>query len=101
MQSIYIENYITLPQEQKIKFLNFINKCTDFKVSNQKIILGEESLIIGFLEGSDIQKAYINFTNFFNFLGLKGINIELIKKTYDKSNNLILTFVDTNKQIRI
>jgi hypothetical protein len=58
-------------------------------------------LIIGFLEGSDIQKAYINFTNFFNFLGLKNINIELIKKTYDKSNNLVLTFISTNKQIRI
>jgi len=101
MQSIYIENYVTLQKEQKLEFLNFINKCTDFKVSNQKIILSEESLIIGFLEGSDIQKAYINFTNFFNLLGLKDINIELIKKTYDKSNNLVLTFISTNKQIRI
>lgn len=101
MQYIYIEDYIRLSKEYKIKFLNFMNRCTDFKVSNQKIILSEEALILGFSEGSDIQKAYINFKNFFIFQDLKHIKVDIIQKTFDKSNNMILTFNDTNKQIRV
>ena len=99
MEYVYIENYVKIPQKQKIKFLEFINKCKDFKVLNQKIIFSEESLILELLKDSDVKKAYNNFKDFFK--DLKNIKVDMIKKTLDKSNQIILTFNDTKKQIRI
>ena len=78
MKYIYIENYLKISQEQKKNFLNFMNKCRDFKVSNEKIVFSEESLILGFLKDSDTQEAYSYFKEFFK--DLKDINVDIIKK---------------------
>jgi hypothetical protein len=99
MQYLYIENYLKIPQEQKMKFLSFVNRSKDFKISNEKIVFSEESLMLGFLKDSDIQKAYIKFIDFFK--DIKSIKVNKIKQTLDKSNNMVLTFSDSSKQIRI
>ncbi|MCK5110987.1 MAG: hypothetical protein KAQ94_05650 [Arcobacteraceae bacterium] len=99
MKYVYIENYVKISQQQKIKFLNFMNKCKDFKVSNQKIIFSEESLILEFLKDSDTKKAYSYSNDFFK--DLEDIKVDMIKMTFDQSNQMILTFNNTNKQIRV
>ncbi|MEA3498247.1 MAG: hypothetical protein U9R16_04225 [Campylobacterota bacterium] len=99
MEYIYIKNYLKIPQQQKIKFLNFINRCEDFKVTNQNIIFSEESLILDLSKDSDIKKAYSYSKKFFK--DIKGIKVNIIKKTFDQLNQMTLTFNDTNKQIRI
>jgi len=99
MEYLYVENYLKISKEQRVKFLNFINKSKDFKISNEKVVFSEESLILGFLKGSDIQNAYAKFREFFK--DIKDIKIDMIEKTVDKSNNMILTFMDTSKQIRV
>jgi len=97
MEYVYIENYVRMPKELKVRFLNIMNKCKDFKVLNEKIIFSEESLIIGFLEGSNIQKAYKYFKDFFSNMS----NVSIVKKSFNERNNMILTFSNTNKQIRV
>jgi hypothetical protein len=99
MQYIYIENYLTIAQQQKQSFLKFINKSDDFKVSNQKIIFCEESLLIGFLEKSNISKAYMSFKDFFK--EFNEIKIDIITKIITKPNHTVLAFLNNNKQLRI
>lgn len=99
MEYIYIENYLKIAQSQKQSFLNFMNKSKEFQVSNQKIIFCEESLLIGFLDKSNINKAYMSFKNFFK--DFREVKIDIITKIISKSNHTILTFLNTNKQLRI
>ncbi len=99
MKYVYIENYLRIPQNIKKTFLNSINKCKDFKVSNQKIIFCEESLILGFLNGSDIGKVCDFCKDFFKDFDY--IKVNIVSKALNKANQMILTFDDTNRQIRI
>ncbi len=98
MEYIYIENYLKIAQSQKQIFLNFINKSKEFQVSNQKIIFCEESLLIEFLDKSNINQAYNNFKEFFK--DFRDIKVEIITKIISKSNHTILTFLN-NRQLRI
>jgi hypothetical protein len=98
MEYIYIENYLKIAENQKQKFVDFINKSKDFQVLNQKIIFCEESLLIGFLDKSNINKAYNGFKDFFK--DFKEIKVDIITQIISKSNYSILTFLN-NKQLRI
>jgi len=98
MKYIYIDNYLTITQEQKSKFLNFMNRCKDFKVSNDEIAFAKDALVLGFLKDSNVQKAYSYFTDFFE--DVKEVHIDLVKKTFN-NNQMILTFNNSNKQIKI
>ena len=82
MEYIYIENYLKIAQSQKQIFLNFINKSKEFQVSNQKIIFCEESLLIEFLDKSNINQAYNNFKEF--FIDLRDIKVKIIIKIITK-----------------
>jgi hypothetical protein len=99
MKCIYIENYLKISDQQKVKFLDFINKSKDLKVLNEKVIFSEESLILELFKDSDVDKTYTKIIDFCK--EIKDIKVDLIKQTVDKSNNLILTFMNTNKQIRV
>ena len=99
MKNLYIENYLKIPQEQKKKFLNLIVEGKDFKIENEKIIFSEESLLLGFKQASDTQNAFYFCKDFFK--ELKDINIDITKKSFDKSNNMILSFINSNRQIRV
>ena len=99
MQYVYIENYVKISRETKEKFLNIMNRCKEFKVLNEKVIFSEEALILGFLDGSNIQKASEYFKDFYK--NIKDIHIDIVKQSFDKRDNMILTFNNTNKQIRV
>lgn len=99
MKYIYIKNYVKITKEQKNKFLNFMNKCKDFKVSNSDITFAKDSLVLGFLEDSNVQKASEYFKDFFQ--DIKDVHIDLVNKSFNNTNQMILTFNGSNKQIKI
>lgn len=99
MKYIYIKNYLKITKEQKNKFLNFMNKCKDFKVSNSDIAFAKDSLVLGFLEDSNVQKASEYFKDFFE--DIKDVHIDLVNKSFNNTNQMILTFNGSNKQIKI
>lgn len=99
MEYIYIKNYTKLSKNQKVRFLDSINKCDEFKISNQKILFCEEALILGLLKGSNMKIAYNYFKEFFK--DIKDIKIDIVQKSFNKLNQTILTFIDTQKQIRV
>ena len=99
MKYIYISNYLKITQEQKSKFLNFMNRCKDFKVSNNEIAFAKDGLVLGFLRDSNMQKAYSYFTDFFE--DVKEVHIDLVKKSFTNDNKMILTFNNSNQQIKV
>jgi hypothetical protein len=99
MKYIYISNYVKMTQEKKGKFLNFMNRCKDFKVSNSDIVFAKDALVLGFLQDSNIQKAYSYFNDFFE--DVKEVHIDLVNKSFNNKNQMILTFNNSNKQIKI
>ena len=88
-----------MSQEKKSKFLNFMNRCKDFKVSNSDIAFAKDGLVLGFLQDSNIQKAYSYFKDFFE--DVKEVHIDLVNKSFNNKNQMILTFNSGNKQIKI
>ena len=99
MESIYIENYVKIPVEEKLDFLQSLEKNCDYEVKNQEVIFSEESVIIDFGEKSDINKAYSNFKQFFR--KHKEIKIDKITKMKNKANQIILEFNNSKTQIRV
>jgi len=99
MKCIYIENYLKISNKQKVKFLDFMNKSKEFKVSSEKLVFSEEALILELFKDSDIEKTCKKFIDYFK--DIKDIKVDMIRQTVDKSNNLILTFSNTHKQIRV
>ena len=99
MKYLYIENYLKISKEQKRNFLNTMNRSEEFKISNEKIIFSEESLLLGLLKDSNVQKAYEYFKNYFK--EIKDINIDIIQSSFDKSNHTVLTFTYPYRQIRV
>lgn len=99
MKYIYIANYVKISQEKKSKFLNFMNRCKDFKVSNNDIVFAKDALVLGFLRDSNIQKAYSYFKDFFQ--DIKEVHIDLVRKSFNDKNQMVLTFANSDKQIKI
>ena len=99
MESIYIENYVKIPVEEKLHFLKSLETSDEFEVSNQEVIFSEESVIFDFGEKSDVNKAYRNFKQFFE--KNKDIKIDKITKMKNKANHIILEFNKSKTQIRV
>jgi len=96
---VYIENYVKITKEQKTNFLNFMNRCKDFKVSNTDITFAKDAVVLGFLKDSNVQKASEYFKEFFQ--DIKDVHIDLVNKSFNDTNQMILTFNGSNKQIKI
>ncbi len=98
MESIYIENYITMSPRQKEAFLIFIHNFKDLRVKKQKLLFCEESLLLEFFERSSIDKAYERLKIFFkNFTKIK---VDIITDIISNPDYSILRF-QNNKQLRI
>ncbi len=99
MESIYIENYVKIPVEEKLDFLQSLEKNSDYEVENHEVIFSEESVIIDFKGKSDINKACNNFKQFFK--KNKDIKVDKITKMKNKANQVILEFNNSKTQIRV
>lgn len=55
MKFIYIKNYLDLSGKEKLNFLNFANSVTGLKVSEQKVIFDENSLLLGIEDTTKIR----------------------------------------------
>jgi len=76
-----------------------MNRCKDFKVSNSDIAFSKDALVLGFLKDSNVQKACEYFKILFK--DVKDVHIDLVNKSFTSNNQMILTFNNSNKQIRL
>jgi len=99
MESIYVENYVKIPVQEKLQFLKSLSKNKEFEVSNQEVVFAEESIIFEIKNESDVNKAYSDFKNFFK--KFKEVKVDKITKMKNKANQIILHFNDSKNHIRI
>lgn len=94
MQFIYIENYLTIPRDEKREFLALIGSFENARVTNQKIILNDKSLILELDKNSDINSAKSAIIKFFKTN--RDISVKLVSQIIQKVNEIVLIF--TNKK---
>ncbi|MGB5866784.1 MAG: hypothetical protein WBG69_02820 [Arcobacteraceae bacterium] len=94
MQFIYIENYLTIPRDEKREFLALIGSFENARVTNQKIILNDKSLILEFEKNSDISFAKKAIDTFFKIN--QNISVKLVSQIVQEVNEIVLIF--TNKK---
>ena len=98
MKFLYVENYLIIPREKKREFLVLLGSFPSFRVTNQKIVLNDNSLILEFEENSNIAVAQEAIENF--FADEKSISIKIVKQILQDVNKVILTF-DDNMQKKV
>ena len=96
MKCIFIENYLQLTTKQKVSFFNYLKK-NKFKILQEEIIFEEEAIILKFEE--NILDLELLIKEYFKNQDLQDINVDIVKKHTSKLNQIILTFIKTNKSI--
>lgn len=65
MKFIYVKNYLKTSREDKINFLKFINEFEKIKMTNQKILLSDNSILFEFSKDTDIDYVKLIIDKFF------------------------------------
>lgn len=99
MESIYIENYVKIPVDQKVNFLKSISNSGEFKISNQEVVFSEEAIILDFKSDSDINEACSKIREYFK--EYEDIKVDKITKMRNKTSQIILEFDGTKSHIRL
>ncbi|XPV70148.1 MAG: hypothetical protein ACNI25_06125 [Halarcobacter sp.] len=88
MKFIYIKNYLNVSRAKKYQFIKYIYSFDKFKVTNQKIILNDNSLILEFSSDSCFETAKTAIDKFFE--DDKDIETIYVDKLIFEENELII-----------
>ncbi len=88
MNFIYVSNYPLVEKQQKMSFFKFLNSMEKFRVSNQKILLDDKSLILEFSKDSNISVAKAYIDSFFK--EKEEVKVMFIEQLVKKEDELIL-----------
>lgn len=100
MKFVYIENYLMIPRDKKREFLVLLGSFQNFRVTNQKIVLNDNSLILEFDKTSDIDFAKEAIEKF--FINEENIAIKIVTQIIQDANEVILTFEDNiQKKVKL
>ncbi len=99
MESVYIENYVKIPVEQKIDFLKSISNSDEFQICNQELIFSEEAVILDLNSEADINLACSKIREYFK--EYEDIKVDKIKKMRHQATQIILEFDESKSRIRI
>jgi len=96
LEFIYVENYLTISRDEKREFLVLLGSFTNFRVTNQKIVLNDNSLILEFAKNSDIDFAKEAIEKFFEVN--TQVNIKIVSCIEQNNHEIILTFEDKKQK---
>ena len=97
MKFIYIKNYLDLSREEKLNFFKFLGNADTISVSNQRVIFGENALLLDFNGDTDIEEAKRTIESFFKTT--PGVSVHVVHQIIQNKDSLILTF--NNKKLRV
>lgn len=92
MYFLYIEGYLKVEKEIKIKFFKYLNDFEEIKISTQKFVLEDKSLLLELYEDTNIKFATEKTKLFFKNNSL--VNVKGINKILNGGDSLILVFDD-------
>jgi hypothetical protein len=93
MKFIYIQNYLNISREMKREFFALIGTKKEFRITNQKIILNDNSLILELDSSSNISLAKEFIEDFFK--NEKNIDVKLVTNIVQNDTKIVLDFEDT------
>ncbi len=97
MQYIYLKNYLELSREEKFNFFKFLRNAPDLSVSHQRVIFGENALLLDFKRDTHIEKAKKSIESFFK--RTPEISVHVVNQIIQNKDSLILEFA--NKKLRV
>lgn len=97
MKYIYVKDYMDLTKNEKVKFFIFLKNFTECLITRQRIVLGENSLLLDFPEKTDIEKIKKLIERYLKVQ--KNVSVAVVKHIREEDDHQILEFED--KQIRI
>lgn len=65
MKFVYVKNYLKTSREDKIHFLKFLNEFENIKMTNQKILLSDNSILFEFSKDTDTDYVKLVIDKFF------------------------------------
>ncbi len=97
MKHIYLHDYVSFSKEEKVAFFIFLKKIGTHTVTRQRVVFGENALLLDFPEGIDIQTVKERLEDY--FAPQKRVSVEIVKQIIDEGDHQILEFGD--KKLRI
>lgn len=101
MKYIFIENFTKSDKNQEEKFNDFILTTKWYRdIIHKEIICHKEALLLGFMNNNiDMSLVFKQIKNY--FIEDENIYFEIVKKTLNDDNKVILEYETSKKQIRI
>ena len=99
MRFIYIKNYLNIPKEGKIDFLKHLKKSNSFNMSNQKVILDDNALLVQVKENSDLKSTKEYLIEFLDRFSNIKTEIQWVKNFIKNNSSIIIEFEDKGKKV--
>jgi len=97
MKFIYLKNYLDLPREEKLNFFKFLGNDDNLNILDQRVIFGENALLLDFKDETNIEEAKKNIEHFFK--KTPEISVHVVDQIIEDKDSLILEF--NNKKLRV
>jgi len=97
MKFIYVKNYLEIPREEKLNFFKFLGNTDNLRVTHQRVIFGENSLLLDFKGDTNIEEAKKLIEGFFEMT--PEISVYVVNQIIQTKDTLILEF--NNKKLRV
>lgn len=94
---MYLKNYLDLSGEEKLNFFKFLGDADNLSISYQRVIFGENGLLLGFKDEIYRDKVKKTIESFFKTKS--EISVYLIHQIIEDKDSLILVF--DNKKLRV
>ena len=97
MKFIYLKNYLDLSREEKLNFFKFLSNADNISIVHQKVIFGENALLLDFKEDTNIEEVKKTIESFFQTI--PKISVHVVHQIIQNKESLILEF--NHKKLRI
>ena len=97
MKFIYLKNYLDLSREKKLNFFKFLGNADNLRVLHQRVIFGENALLLDFNDDTNIEEAKKTIESFFKTI--PEISVYVVNEIIQNKDSLILEF--NHKKLRV
>jgi len=95
---IYIKNYLNISRRDKLEFFKLTGKFKNFKITNQKVVLSDNSLLLEFAEDSDIETAKEKIEEFFEKRNILNTETKILKEILLNNDQIKLIFKNNEQK---
>jgi len=95
---IYIKNYLHLLRRDKLEFFKLTGKFENFKITNQKVVLSDNSLLLEFDQNTKIESAKEKIDEFFEKRSHAKVEVKILKEILLNNDQIQLIFKNSDQK---